>query len=454
MGLIRAAVGAVGGTMADQWREFFYCEAMDADTLVVKGQKQVGRRSSNTKGSENIISNGSGIAVADGQCMMIVEQGKIVEVCAEPGEFTYDSSTEPSIFTGKLGEGLKKTFATFGKRFTYGGDTGKDQRVYYINTKEIMDNKFGTANPFLFHVVDHNTGLSRDVQVRCNGIYSYRITDPILFYKNVCGNVEMTYDREEIDGQLKTEFISALQPAFAQLSKLELLPSDIPAHAGDLEEAMTDKDILVLAVPSPFTRSTAYSMRAFCKEGQKIVDVAKRSGATVSGPVPLPTEKEIEGIGGNVDQLIAYLKNSHSYYLENRMFSIQEQLKEISEGCEQQHQQILNLFFNEYKNEVIRHFDYEEVTVFPYISNMVKGARPGDYEIGVFRENHSNIDDKLNDLKNIIMKYLPGDTLSDMRIRVLFGIFALEEDLSKHSLIEDKILIPLVMKLEQRYAKQ
>lgn len=181
MGLIRAAAGAVGGTMADQWREFFYCEAMDADTLVVKGQKQVGRRSSNTKGSENIISNGSGIAVADGQCMMIVEQGKIVEVCAEPGEFTYDSSTEPSIFTGKLGEGLKKTFATFGKRFTYGGDTGKDQRVYYINTKEIMDNKFGTANPFLFHVVDHNTGLSRDVQVRCNGIYSYRITDPILF---------------------------------------------------------------------------------------------------------------------------------------------------------------------------------------------------------------------------------------------------------------------------------
>ena len=240
MGLIRAAAGAVGGTMADQWREFFYCEAMDADTLVVKGQKQVGRRSSNTKGSENIISNGSGIAVADGQCMMIVEQGKIVEVCAEPGEFTYASSTAPIIFTGKLGEGLKKTFATFGKRFTYGGDTGKDQRVYYINTKEIMDNKFGTANPFLFHVVDHNTGLSRDVQVRCNGIYSYRITDPILFYKNVCGNVEMTYDREEIDGQLKTEFISALQPAFAQLSRLELLPSDIPAHAGDLEEAMNE----------------------------------------------------------------------------------------------------------------------------------------------------------------------------------------------------------------------
>ena len=171
--------------LADQWKEFFYSDSLDNDTLMVRGKKRIDRRSSNTKGHDNVITNGSGIAVADGQCMMIVDQGKIVEVCAEPGQFTYDSSTEPSIFTGKLGEGLKKTFATFGKRFTYGGDTGKDQRVYYINTKEIMDNKFGTANPFLFHVVDHNTGLSRDVQVRCNGIYSYRITDPILFYKNV-----------------------------------------------------------------------------------------------------------------------------------------------------------------------------------------------------------------------------------------------------------------------------
>ena len=168
----------------------------------------------------------------------------------------------------------------------------------------------------------------------------------------------------------------------------------------------------------------------------------------------LPTGKEIEAIGADVDQLISYLKNSHTYYLENRMYSIEEQLKEISESCEQQHQQILHLFFTEYKNEVIRHFAYEEETVFPYISNIVKGVRPDNYEIGVFQENHSNIDDKLNDLKKIIMKYLPGDALSDMRIRVLFGIFALEEDLSKHSLIEDRILVPLVMKLEQRYVKQ
>ena len=194
MGLIKAGMGAIGGTLADQWKEFFYCEAIEKDVLAVKGQKQTSGRSSNTKGNNNVISNGSGIAVADGQCMIIVEQGKVVEVCAEPGQFTYDTSTEPSIFTGNLGDSLRQTFQTVGKRFTFGGDTGKDQRVYYFNTKEIIDNKFGTANPIPFRVVDRNIGLDIDVSIRCNGIYSYKITNPLLFYTNVCGNVENTYD--------------------------------------------------------------------------------------------------------------------------------------------------------------------------------------------------------------------------------------------------------------------
>ena len=240
MGLIRAAAGAVGGTMADQWREFFYCEAMDADTLVVKGQKQVGKRSSNTKGSENIISNGSGIAVADGQCMLIVEQGKIVEVCAEPGEYTYDASTEPTIFSGNLGSSLDQVFDVIGKRFTYGGDTGKDQRIYYINTKELIDNKFGTPNPVPFRVVDRNIGLDVDVSVRCSGVYSYRISNPLLFYANVCGNIEQEYRREELDHQLKTEFISALQPAFAKISDLEIRPNALPGHVTELCDAMNE----------------------------------------------------------------------------------------------------------------------------------------------------------------------------------------------------------------------
>ena len=240
MGLIKAGIGALGGTLADQWKEFFYCEAMPKEVLVTKGQKRIGKRSSNTKGSDNIISNGSGIAVADGQCMIIVEQGKVVEVCAEPGEFTYDTSTEPSIFAGNLGESIKETFKTIGKRFTYGGDTGKDQRVYYFNTKELIDNKFGTPNPIPFRVVDSKIGLDVDVSVRCSGVYSYKIADPLLFYTNVCGNVEREYTRDELDGQLKTEFISALQPAFGKLSELELRPNQIVTHNTDLENAMNE----------------------------------------------------------------------------------------------------------------------------------------------------------------------------------------------------------------------
>ena len=238
MGLIKAGIGALGGTLADQWKEFFYCEAMDKEVLVTKGVKRISGRSSNTKASDNIISSGSGIAVADGQCMLIVEQGKVVEVCAEPGEFTYDSSTEPSIFAGKLGESILQTFKTIGKRFTYGGDTGKDQRVYYINTKELIDNKFGTPNPIPFRVVDSKIGLDIDVSIRCSGVYSYKIADPLLFYTNVCGNVSTEYRRSELDSQLKTEFISALQPAFGKLSDLELRPNQIVSHTTDLENAM------------------------------------------------------------------------------------------------------------------------------------------------------------------------------------------------------------------------
>lgn len=240
MGLIKAGIGALGGTLADQWKEFFYCDALPNDVLMRKGQKQTSGRSSNTKGNDNIISNGSGIAVADGQCMIIVEQGKIVEVCAEPGEFTYDSSTEPSVFFGKLGDSIRDTFRTIGKRFTYGGDTGKDQRVYYFNTKEILDNKFGTPNPIIFEVVNKNIGMRRTVQLRCNGIYTYVLSNPLLFYTRLCGNVESEFTREQIDEQLKGEFIDALQPALGMLAEQELRPAQIPAKANELKAAMNE----------------------------------------------------------------------------------------------------------------------------------------------------------------------------------------------------------------------
>ena len=240
MGLIKAGIGALGGVLADQWKEFFYCDALDMDTLVVKGQKRTSGRSSNTKGSDNVISNGSGIAVADGQCMIIVEQGKVVEVCAEPGQYTYDTSTEPSIFSGKLGKSILDTFKAIGKRFTYGGDTGKDQRVYYFNTKEIMGNKFGTPSPIIFEVMNKRIGMSRTVNVRCNGVYSYTISDPLLFYTKVCGNVEQAFTRDKIDAQLKAEFVDALQPAFGALAELELRPAQIPAKANELKKARNE----------------------------------------------------------------------------------------------------------------------------------------------------------------------------------------------------------------------
>ncbi len=240
MGLIKAISGSVGGTLADQWKEFFYCEAMPKDVLLVKGQKRVSGRSTNTKGNDNIISNGSGISVADGQCMIIVDQGKVVAMSSEPGLYTFDTSAEPSIFAGNLGSSVINTFKTMGRRITYGGDTGRDQRVYYINLKELIDNKFGTPTPIPFRVVDRNIGLDIDVAVRCFGTFSYKITDPILFYTNVCGNVKDSYSRNELDGQLKTEFIASLQPGFGRLSDMGLRPNQIMNHCEDLQEAMNE----------------------------------------------------------------------------------------------------------------------------------------------------------------------------------------------------------------------
>lgn len=241
MGLIKAITSAAGGVMADQWREYFYCDSLEADILVVKGKKRTnGRSGGNNKGEDNIISNGSIVAVNEGQCMIIVDQGKVVEFCAEAGEFTYDASTEPSLFYGNLGENIKKTFATVGKRFTFGGDTAKDQRVYYFNTKEIMGNKYGTANPVPFRVVDQNIGLDIDISIRCNGEYSYKITDPLLFYTNVCGNVTDDYEKSEIESQLKSELMTAMQPAFAKISAMGVRYSAIPAHTMELADALNE----------------------------------------------------------------------------------------------------------------------------------------------------------------------------------------------------------------------
>ncbi len=241
MGLIKAIGGAVGGALADQWKEFFYCDSIDSNTLMVKGQKRTSGRSSNTKGEDNIISNGSLIAVADGQAMMIVEQGKVVEFCAEPGEFTYDTSTEPSIFAGSLGSSILDTFKTIGKRFTFGGDTAKDQRVYYFNTKEILGNKYGTATPIPFKVViNEQMGLKLSVDIRCNGEYTYKLTNPLLFYTNIAGNVSDSYEKTEWEDILRSSLLDALQPALAQISAKRVEYSELPAHTVEIRNALTE----------------------------------------------------------------------------------------------------------------------------------------------------------------------------------------------------------------------
>ncbi len=241
MGLIKAITGAAGGVLADQWKEYFYCDSIDSDLLMVKGQKRISGRSSNTKGEDNIISNGSLIAVADGQAMMIVEQGKVVEFCAEPGEFTYDTSTEPSIFAGSLGESILNTFKTIGKRFTFGGDTAKDQRVYYFNTKEIMGNKYGTATPIPFRVIiNEHMGLRLSVDIRCNGEYTYKMTNPLLFYTNIAGNVSDRYEKSEWENILRSSLLDALQPALASVAAQRIEYFELPAHTFEIRNALIE----------------------------------------------------------------------------------------------------------------------------------------------------------------------------------------------------------------------
>ncbi len=241
MGLIKAFKNAFGSAIADQYGEYFYCDSISSDILVVKGLKRLTPGKNQNNGTDNIISNGSVVAVNEGQCMIIVDQGKVVELCAEAGEFIYDSSTEPSIFYGNLGENIMKTFATIGRRTKFGGNTGKDQRIYYFNTKEILNNLFGTSSPVPFRVVDSNIGLDVDIALRCNGEYTYKIIDPLLFYTNVCGNVVSEYRKSELASQLKGELVTALQPAFATISAQGVRYSAVVAHSKELTLALNEE---------------------------------------------------------------------------------------------------------------------------------------------------------------------------------------------------------------------
>ena len=306
MGLLKAGLGAAGGVMADQWKEFIYCESMPADALACKGSKRTGGRSSNTRGEDNVISNGSVIAVNDGQGMLVVQNGKIIEVALEPGEFVFDTGSEPSVFSGNLGDSIKETFANIGSRFTFGGDAGKDQRVYFINTKEIIGNKYGTASPVPFRVVDNNIGLDVDISVRCNGEYSYRITNPLLFYTNVCGNVTDSYTRDKIDSQLKSELLTALQPAFAKISEMGIRYSAIPGHTTELARALNEvlsadwRDLRGVEIVSFGVNSIAAS-----QEDEQMIKELQRSAAFMD-----PTRAAAHLVGAQASAMQAAASNT------------------------------------------------------------------------------------------------------------------------------------------------
>ena len=234
MGLIKAVVGSVVGTLSDSWKDYFVCDSLDNNTLMVKGTKR------GYSGSDEVITNGSGIVVNDGQCALVVENGNVLEVAAEPGQYTFDSSISPTIFDGGL-DGVRKTFEDALERFSYGGDVNKSQRVYYVNTKEIMGNMYGTATPIPFRVVDRNIGLDVDVAVRLNGEYTFRISNPLTFYQKVAGNKADRFTKDQLLSIMKAEMMDKLNPAFSKISELGIRYSELPAHTAELKEALAQQ---------------------------------------------------------------------------------------------------------------------------------------------------------------------------------------------------------------------
>lgn len=287
MGLIKAFGGAARTTLADQWKEFIYCDAMSADVLMQRGQARIGEKSSNTKRDENIISDGSKVAVNEGQCMLIVENGRIVDFCAEPGEYIYQTGTEPSMLDSGW-HGLKESFRKVGKRFTFGGQPENDQRVYYINTKEIMGNKVGVGEvPFR----DSEFGFT--IMLKGYGTYSYRITDPIMFYANVCGNVQDVFRRSQIDEQLKTEVQHNLQPALGKIALKGIAYDQLPLYTNEIadqlnqeltEDWVQNRGISVVAVALASITPDAESARKIAQfQESRVYTNTRMMGARLGG---------------------------------------------------------------------------------------------------------------------------------------------------------------------------
>ena len=240
MGLIRALAAGATTMMADQWREYFTCDALSGNVLVAKGEfktKKRGLFGARNKATEDIISDGSVISVNEGQVALIVSDGKIVDFCAEAGYYKWDNSTEPSLFGGDgVFRGLVDTFKRIGYRFTFGGDPGSQQRVYYVNVKEILDNKFGTQTPMAYDDPYYKTAL----YIRYFGQYTFKIVDPLLFFASISGNVTDTYTSEELKATATDEFMTALDTALARLSADGIKFSRLPTMQREIARYMSD----------------------------------------------------------------------------------------------------------------------------------------------------------------------------------------------------------------------
>ena len=234
MGLIKALKSSVSSTLGDQFKEYVTCPTIDKDVLIQRGEIHHG--DGNTNPSDNIISNGSAIVVPEGMAMMVIDNGAIIDFSAEPGTYTFDKSSEPSIFAGSLGESIKATIKTIGNRFTYGGQTAKDQRVYYVNLLVIAGNKFGSPQPK--KITDEKYGM---LEVTFFGEYAYQVKDPVTLVHNVIGaNAKDTVTCEEVIGsQLKAKFVEQLTKAISiVMRKNKVSFGDMGLYGGDISDEM------------------------------------------------------------------------------------------------------------------------------------------------------------------------------------------------------------------------
>ncbi len=235
MGLIRAVLSSGMNTIHDMWKDFIYCDALDNDTLIKKGHAKYSPGAT-VLADDNVITDGSKIVVNNGQVMLIVENGRIIDVTAEPGGYEYSSKIAPSVFEGSFGQGLKMSFKQMGERFQFGGVKGSDQRAYFINAKEILNNKFGFGN-----IPYRDSEFNLTISLQGYGTFSYRIADPLLFYSNLSGNVSEAFTKDLLEPQIKAELQDALLPALGDMAKSGLKYDELPGNAKTLTKILRER---------------------------------------------------------------------------------------------------------------------------------------------------------------------------------------------------------------------